>query len=56
MGTFCKMTARQTAKLETVLAKVEALQGEVTDAAVRDDLGDAKAKLLSALRRAATAA
>lgn len=44
------MTARQIQKLENILAKLEALQNEVTDLAMRDQLGCGKNELLRALR------
>tara|TARA_R110000868_G_scaffold409885_2_gene696355 strand:- start:429 stop:569 length:141 start_codon:yes stop_codon:yes gene_type:complete len=46
------MTKAQQKRLETILAKLEALQNEVSNDRVREYLGDGKSDLLRALRTA----
>ena len=46
------MTKSEIRKLETILAKVETLQIETTDAVAREGLGSAKSELLCVLRNA----
>lgn len=46
------MTKAQIKKLETVLAKLEALQNEVADRAIAERLGYGKSELLRALSAA----
>ena len=44
------MTKAQTKKLDTLIAKLELLQNEVQEPRVADKLGQAKTKLLEALK------
>lgn len=46
------MTGAEEKKLETILAKVETLQNQTKDRALRERLGVAKDELLRALREA----
>lgn len=44
------MTKAQTKKLDTLIAKLELLQNEVTNPRAVDKMGQAKTKLLEALK------